>query len=197
MSKDYEVQVKIRNARLLRKMRECGIETTSELARQSGAHPTYIGQVLNLKRSALKTNGELRKVVDKICVLLKCLPEDIIPQQHMRAALKNNTSTFEANLDEVEALTSSLRATPLELQVEQREGRWALQKGLDGLPARLANLLILRHGLHDGKERTLREVGDELGVTPERVRQMEFRAIKLLKKKDHSHALKDAMESFR
>lgn len=56
---------------------------------------------------------------------------------------------------------------------------------LDGILGRLTSrerdVVRLRFGLDDGKSRTLEEVGAELNVTRERVRQIELRAMKKLK----------------
>ena len=50
------------------------------------------------------------------------------------------------------------------------------------LPPRLKLLLVLRFGLLDDRPRTLEEVGHELGVTRERVRQLEGQALELLRR---------------
>lgn len=52
---------------------------------------------------------------------------------------------------------------------------------LDTLPARLRRVIELRFGLADGIERTLEEVGTELGVSRERVRQIEAEALQMLR----------------
>ncbi len=56
---------------------------------------------------------------------------------------------------------------------------------IDGILGRLTNrerdVVRLRFGLDDGRARTLEEVGSELNVTRERVRQIELRAMKKLK----------------
>jgi RNA polymerase primary sigma factor len=57
----------------------------------------------------------------------------------------------------------------------------ALEEALSKLSEREAMVLRLRKGLIDGRERTLEEVGKHLGVTRERVRQIEKRALKKLK----------------
>ncbi len=57
---------------------------------------------------------------------------------------------------------------------------------LNRLPDREAYILRLRYGLHDGRIHTLEEVGKEIGVTRERVRQLEAQALNRLR---HSSAL--------
>jgi RNA polymerase primary sigma factor len=56
-----------------------------------------------------------------------------------------------------------------------------LQELLPTLTDREARILSLRFGLHDGKERTLEEVGTVFGVTRERVRQIEDKALRKLR----------------
>jgi RNA polymerase primary sigma factor len=52
---------------------------------------------------------------------------------------------------------------------------------LETLPAREVRILQLRFGLSDGKRHTLQEVGDKMGVSRERVRQIESQALRRLR----------------
>ena len=52
---------------------------------------------------------------------------------------------------------------------------------LDRLPEREQKVLRMRFGLEDGERKTLREIGEALAVTRERVRQLEIEAIKRLR----------------
>ena len=49
------------------------------------------------------------------------------------------------------------------------------------LPPRERLVITLRYGISDGRSRTLLEVGKELGVTRERVRQLEAAAFKRMR----------------
>ncbi|RMG73439.1 MAG: sigma-70 family RNA polymerase sigma factor [Chloroflexi bacterium] len=66
-----------------------------------------------------------------------------------------------------------------------------LQGALDRLPAREAQILRLRYGLEDGRVYTLEEVGQTIGVTRERVRQLEAQALNRLRQSSAHIILRD------
>ncbi len=69
-----------------------------------------------------------------------------------------------------------------------------IQEILLSLPPREVRILQLRYGLVDGESYTLEEVGKKLGVTRERVRQIEAQALSRLRHPTHSRKLKDYLK---
>jgi RNA polymerase primary sigma factor len=65
---------------------------------------------------------------------------------------------------------------------------------LDSLTGRERHVLELRFGLSDGRARTLEEVGRELGVTRERIRQIEALALRKMRHPSRSRKLRAYME---
>ncbi|MDQ1704318.1 MAG: polymerase primary sigma factor [Frankiaceae bacterium] len=65
-----------------------------------------------------------------------------------------------------------------------------LRSVLGTLPDRSAAVMRMRFGLDDGRARTLDEVGKELGLTRERIRQIERDTLKELRKSDAAATLK-------
>lgn len=65
---------------------------------------------------------------------------------------------------------------------------------LASLTARERRVLQLRFGLEDGRSRTLEEVGREFGVTRERIRQIEAKALRKLRHPSRSRKLRDFLE---
>ena len=65
---------------------------------------------------------------------------------------------------------------------------------LHTLTEREGRVLQLRFGLQDGRSRTLEEVGREFGVTRERIRQIEAKALRKLRHPSRSRKLKDFLE---
>ncbi len=69
-----------------------------------------------------------------------------------------------------------------------------LREILQYLPPREVRILQLRYGLVDGETYTLEEVGKKLGVTRERVRQIEAQALSRLRHPTHSRRLRDFLK---
>ena len=65
---------------------------------------------------------------------------------------------------------------------------------LQDLPPREVRILQLRYGLVDGETYTLEEVGKKLGVTRERVRQIEAQALSRLRHPTHARKLRDFLK---
>ena len=84
--------------------------------------------------------------------------------------------------------TSPADHTAYELLKEQ------LESVLDTLTDREENVLRLRFGLDDGRTRTLEEVGRVFGVTRERIRQIEAKALRKLRHPSRSKQLKDFLD---
>ena len=67
----------------------------------------------------------------------------------------------------------------------------SLETAMDCLTDREENVLRLRFGLDDGKERTLEQIGEIFGVTRERIRQIEAKALRKLRGHESRTLLKD------
>ena len=85
-------------------------------------------------------------------------------------------------------VVAPLDATTKQLLKEQ------IDEILDTLLPREKRILQLRFGLDDGRSRTLEEVGKEFGVTRERIRQIEAKAIRRLRHPSRSRRLRDFLE---
>ena len=70
----------------------------------------------------------------------------------------------------------------------------ALKEILDTLTEREADVLRMRFGMYDGRTHTLEEVGQIFGVTRERIRQIENKAIRKLRHPSRAKKIKDFFE---
>ena len=80
--------------------------------------------------------------------------------------------------DMVENQTETTPEEAMDILVQKEE----VKELLETLSEREREVIRLRYGLEDGKAQTLEEIGGQLGVTRERVRQIEARAMEKLRK---------------
>jgi RNA polymerase primary sigma factor len=81
----------------------------------------------------------------------------------------------------------------IEIDVESQARREFLEKMFESyLTERERKILVLYYGLDDGEEMTLEQIGELLGVTRERIRQIRNRAFDKLRGSEHG----DALEGF-
>jgi RNA polymerase primary sigma factor len=77
------------------------------------------------------------------------------------------------------------------VEVGQWEG--TLHEAVRSLPEREARILRMRHGLDGSKILTLREVSEELGISQERARQVEIKALRTIRTGRYASTLKHAL----
>ncbi len=74
-------------------------------------------------------------------------------------------------------------------------GQWerALVEAVRSLPEREAKIIEMRHGLDGSETLTLREVSEELGISQERARQVEIKALRTIRTGRHASTLRRAL----
>ncbi|MDP9438004.1 MAG: RNA polymerase sigma factor RpoD/SigA [Actinomycetota bacterium] len=74
-------------------------------------------------------------------------------------------------------------------------GQWemALVEAVRSLPEREAKVIQMRHGLDGGQTCTLREVSETLGISQERARQVEMKALRTIRTGRHAGTLRRAL----
>ena len=81
--------------------------------------------------------------------------------------------------------------SPLDAVVASQLLREQVERVLDSLEGREERVIRLRFGLDDGRPRTLEEVGNEFGLTRERIRQIESHALRKLRHPSRSRKLRE------
>ena len=177
--KDYILQVRVKNGPMLRALRASGCASVAELSRQCGVNQKTIGLYLNLKLTPIRLDGDYREDILTIAAYLHASPEDLFPPQHLRRALAKTTGEIEASIEDVEAFLPDPNADP-QRQLERRDLVAQLVAAVIDLPERDRQVITMRYGLDGEGEHTLDQCGDVLGVTRERIRQIELRALRRL-----------------
>jgi RNA polymerase primary sigma factor len=118
--------------------------------------------------------------------------QEIIKASHEPVSLESPVGEEEDSRlgDFVEDLGATAPADAANHQLLREQ----MENVLDTLSGRERRVLQLRFGLDDGRSRTLEEVGKEFGVTRERIRQIEAKALRKLRHPSRSKKLKDYLD---
>ena len=157
--------------------------------------PVHMGDQLNrMRRVQLQLLQELGREpqIDELAVGMETTPdkvENLLEISRRPVSLETpiddeGDSTFG---DFVEDVNSPAPSDEVATHLLHEQ----LQQALDKLPPREAQILRLRYGLADGRVYTLEEVGQTIGVTRERVRQLEAQALNRLRQSSAHVILKD------
>ncbi|MBC7265258.1 MAG: RNA polymerase sigma factor RpoD [Chloroflexi bacterium] len=123
----------------------------------------------------------LKRAASKVRSIMRIAQEPM--SLEMPIGVEENSSL--GDFIEDDSMPGPADATSKKLLREQ------MQDILDSLSSRERRVLSLRFGLEDGQSRTLDEVGQKFGVTRERVRQIEAKALRKLRHPTRSRKLKD------
>lgn len=153
-----------------------------------------INKLIRIQRQLLQDLGreptpeeigaEMDMSTDKVREILKIAQEPVSLETPIGEEDDSHLGDFIEDKD----ATSPEQHASYELLKEQ------LEEVLDTLTDREENVLRLRFGLHDGRTRTLEEVGRVFGVTRERIRQIEAKALRKLRHPSRSNQLKDFLD---
>lgn len=129
----------------------------------------------------LSLERRLRRAAAKVRRIMRLSQEPMSLEMPIGAEENSSLGDF----IEDESVLGPMDAASRELLKEQ------MQDVLDSLDERERRVLELRFGLVDGQSRTLEEVGEEFGVTRERIRQIEAKALRKLRHPIRSRKLRD------
>ena len=118
--------------------------------------------------------------------------ENLIRQRQSTVSLGTPVGQEESTLEDFIQDTAAKTPDEIAMRMLTRE---EVVQALEELPPRLRMVLALRFGFIDDRPRTLEEVGTELGVTRERIRQLEKQALNLLRSAGKLPPLDDLEES--
>lgn len=153
-----------------------------------------INKLIRVQRQLLQDLGreptpeeigeDMELTPDKVREILKIAQEPV----SLETPIGEEDDSHLGDFIEDQDATSPSEHAAYELLKEQ------LEDVLDTLTDREENVLRLRFGLDDGRTRTLEEVGKVFGVTRERIRQIEAKALRKLRHPSRSKRLKDFLE---
>ena len=153
-----------------------------------------INKLMRIQRQLIQENGrepqpeevakEMNMSIEKVREIMKIAQEPVSLETPIGEEEDSHLGDFIPD-DDAPAPQDAASFTMLKEQ---------LDTVLNTLTEREAKVLRQRYGLDDGRARTLEEVGVEFGVTRERIRQIEAKALRKLRHPSRSKKLRDYLE---
>ncbi len=128
--------------------------------------------------------GRLGWTLDEVTLTMGAMPDATSLDQPISS---DETSSQLGDFVEDERASD----TPGEVMREMETSQ--LKEAIERLPERARYVLVRRYGLDDRDPATLAELGDELEISRERVRQLQREAERILKAGEYGRALRDAV----
>ncbi len=147
--------------------------------------PVHVGETINRIK---KTSHRLQQVFEREPTYLEIARAMDVPEEKVRQVLDASRhpvsleapvgpegDAFLGDFIEDDSVPAPMEIASHQLLKDQ------IGDSLDRLEERERRIVILRFGLEDGRYRTLEEVGQEFGITRERIRQIESKALRKLR----------------
>ena len=161
--------------------------------------PVHMVEVINklarVQRQLLQDLGR-EPTPEELARELDMTPEKVVEvQKYGREPISLSTPLGEDGDSEfgdlIEDTEAVVPADAVGFTMLQRE----LERILDSLHPREAGVIRSRFGLGDGVQKTLDQIGEEFGVTRERIRQIESKTMSKLRHPSRSQMLRDYLEN--
>lgn len=153
---------------------------------------TPVYELLNLKKSPFTVKHEYRDICSRLAAVLETEPDWLFPASLYDA--KWPTLARDVDHERFVPLLTAKRENALALPPNQEDGilqaelRRIILSTLETLTPREEKVIKMRFGI-DGDEYRLTDVAKEFGVTIERMRQIEAKALRKLRHKSRAHRL--------
>lgn len=181
---EFRVSIKVRNNLLLTAI-EQSYKTVRLASEASGVAINAVYALINMRLSPMNPGKQWRGSVLQLCDALGVLPDEVFAESQYEA-LATNRAEFNAGMNDIARLMEV--KTPIQL-LEAKGRHDALDSLLKTLTPREESVLRMR--LFD--ELTLEECAKQVGVTRERIRQIEAKALRKLRS-PHRKTLIDELE---
>jgi DNA-binding CsgD family transcriptional regulator len=195
--KEYRLEIKVRNNAVLKRIEELGYESLPAFCREHKLHYNVVNHIISFKAPFYGKRGNINGSIIKLANALQVLPDYIYPPERRGEPLQNNKYIAEVEKADLMQVSTSLRmdAMPVDDRKMLNDLAPTIRNVmLEALTPREHRLIDKRFGLTSGTPETLDEVGDQLNVSRERIRQMEAKALRKMKHPSRSRKLREYIE---
>lgn len=199
MTDEFRVKVTVRNNLILAAVEALGYKGHGSIARfceYAGLTGTEFSALVSFRTTPINAEGEFRVSAKRLMEALGAAPSDLWTDRQLTLSLAKNSAEATANAEQIQAVLASQYDDAMTLpspEVACGDGmtRRLVTEVLEKLSPRQHKVLALRFGLEGTPEHTLQEVAEIMGVTRERVRQIECTAIRLFRQRATNRQLQE------
>jgi RNA polymerase sigma factor (sigma-70 family) len=189
--KEFRLKVSVRNNLLLSAIEAQGYVSVAEFERACGLGMGRINNLVAMREAPISTSGEFSKNAKLVMEVLGAAPTDLWTEQQLTIKLKTNSGERDIDADIVQHLLEQKSRTDYlpspEDSLLAAETSAIVEQVLGTLKPREKDILQERFE----KDLTLEEVGNHHGVSKERIRGIEAKALRKLRHESRSKILKE------
>lgn len=183
---EYRIKISVRNNLILNAIEKEGYTSIQRFCKDKNISASGVTALIALKTPPIMRCGSFSSIANQLMEELCALPTELWTAEQLTMSLKHNTSF--RNVGKEELQLSSDEALKL---VFDRERETKVAEVLDTLSPRAKKVIEMRYGLGGKDPMSLDEVGAVYEVTKERIRQIEAKAIRLLKEPERIKELEN------
>lgn len=189
--KEFRLKVSVRNNLLLSAIEEQGYKSVAEFERACGLGMGRINNLVAMREAPISTSGEFSKNAKLVMEVLGAAPTDLWTEQQLTIKLKTNSGERAIDANLVQHLLEQKNRTDYlpspEDSLLAAETAAIVEQVLCTLKPREKDILQERFG----KDLTLQEVGNHHGLSKERIRGIESKALRKLRDKKRAPILRE------
>jgi RNA polymerase sigma factor (sigma-70 family) len=200
---EYRIKVTVRNNLILNAIENAGYKSVSEFCRAVSLPKTALTEIIAMRRPPINQSGEFSEHAKALMEELCLLPTDLWTSEQLTLKLKRNTAQRDVSSEGMRAALGMHAEEMLELMkpddpdeaVLKHEMVAVVEEQLDSLTPRESKVLRMRFGI-GCEEHTFEEIGDAFDLTRERIRQIEAKALRKMKKPERAYQLRELMPDY-
>ena len=196
---EFNIKVTVRNNLVLTAIKDSGYTNLAKFAKDNSLALGLLYDTINLKRPPMLQTGEFSPFAMELMEVLGACPTDLWTSEQLTMKLKKNISYRELGKEELQrCLQSSARSLigldyP-EQEAEENQATKIMVDMVDSLTPREAKVLKMHFGLDGEDEHTLEQIGEKMGVTRERIRGIEAKALSKMRHPSRTDIYKSLIE---
>lgn len=177
---EYRLTLTVKNNLILKNIEKLGFDNVNQFCLNYRLSPQSVGSLINMKETPLMSNLKWKPIVNKICEIFSCAPEDIFTDTQINQKLETNKKYIEMKEAEIISFMENQyqiehKSTAESFFIENKRSD-TLNKLMGVLTQRERRVIDLRMD-----EVTFSDIAKEMGVTGERIRKIEAKAMIKLK----------------